>query len=385
MKTKLFVSLVLIYFVQAGIVEAQDVRKKEQKVQVSKKMDENGTEIKVEITEEDGSVFSKTYTSEEEMKNDPDLKDYNIFFHHGDGVTFEDHNHDANFNVIVESDEELHDGEAKRHIWMKKMDMGESSSNYTMVFKEGDGAEYKIEKDADGNMTITKDGIEIEAEEFGESVHVKINKLEDGTIVILDGDDKIKEFEDGEGDANFFFLNDELDNITEIEDLNKDGDKMVIIKRRNADGNVTMELKGGVEWIHEEDHNEFITEDGDHVKVFVKKVEKVHVEILDLHEIKEFDDVPGINLTSEKFLELEDLNFYPNPNDGAFTVRFSGKKRPTEIRVVDMMGQEVYRENLGDFGGTYDKEIDLSGSNQGVYIMQIRQGDRSMNKKIVIE
>jgi len=384
MRTKLIVCLVLIYFAQAGIVDAQDVSKKVQKVQVLKKMDENGTEIKVEITEEGSSVFSKTYTSEEEMKEDSDLEDYDIFFHEGDGVTFEDHNHDANFHVIVEYDEELNDGQEKQHVWMKKMHMGEYNSNYTMEFKEGDGAVYRIEKDEDGNMIITKDGIEIDAEEFGDSGHVKINKLEDGSIFLLDGD-KIKEFELGEGDAELFLLDDKFGNITEIEDLDYHGNKMMIIKRMDADGNVTMKFDGDNTWVHEEENIEISSDDGEHVKVFIRKIGKIHIEILDLHEIAQFGEIPGINLTSDRSLDLEDLNFYPNPNDGAFTVRFSGEKRPTEIRIVDMMGQEVYRENLGDFEGMYNKEIDLSGSNQGIYIMQIRQGDRAMNKKIVIE
>jgi len=233
-------------------------------------------------------------------------------------------------------------------------------------------------------LIFTKDGIEIDAEELSESGHVKINKLEDGTIVILDGD-KIKECEPGEGDAKLFFLDDELHNITEIDDLDYHGNKMVIIKGMDADGNVAVELEGVNTWVFEEENIEISSDNGEHVKIFISKIGKIHVEILDLLEIAQFGEIPGINLTSDRSLDLEDLNFYPNPNDGTFTVRFSGEKRPTEIRIVDMMGQEVYRENLGDFGGMYDKEIDLSGSNQGIYIMQIRQGDRAMNKKIVIE
>ena len=116
MKTKLIVCLVVIYFTHGGIIEAQDVIKKEQKVQVSKTMDENGTEIKVEITEEGNSVFSKTYTSEEEMKDDPDLEGYKVFFHEGNCVAFGDHNHDANFHVIEEYDEKLNDWEEKQHV-----------------------------------------------------------------------------------------------------------------------------------------------------------------------------------------------------------------------------------------------------------------------------
>lgn len=91
----------------------------------------------------------------------------------------------------------------------------------------------------------------------------------------------------------------------------------------------------------------------------------------------------GIN---DNKLGLEKMDFYPNPNTGKFNLRFSLKdKGKTNVRVLNTEGKVIYNENLADFTGTYDKEIDISQNPKGVYFVKVEQGSHSQIKKIVLE
>lgn len=85
-------------------------------------------------------------------------------------------------------------------------------------------------------------------------------------------------------------------------------------------------------------------------------------------------------------LELEDLSFYPNPSTtGRFKVRFKvPQEKELSIKVFNLDGKEVYNRYFERFGGTYSESIDLSGQSEGIYLLEISQGDKRITKKIVI-
>ncbi len=85
-------------------------------------------------------------------------------------------------------------------------------------------------------------------------------------------------------------------------------------------------------------------------------------------------------------LELNDVSYYPNPNDGRFTLRFSMPgQAPLKVAVYDLAGQEVYVEAYDSFGGLFKQELDLSNEEPGVYILEISSGKRKLNKKLILE
>lgn len=79
------------------------------------------------------------------------------------------------------------------------------------------------------------------------------------------------------------------------------------------------------------------------------------------------------------------VNFYPNPNNGKFTMDFeSDGKHPITITITDMSGREVYKEEVkGE--GKLSRTIDISNESKGSYIMTMQQGKKSKTKKIIIE
>ena len=93
----------------------------------------------------------------------------------------------------------------------------------------------------------------------------------------------------------------------------------------------------------------------------------------------------GVNNVKKNKLKVEKLNFYPNPNNGRFNLSFElDSKNKTSISIYNESGQRVYHEELKDFSGKYNKEIDLSSEKKGIYFINVNQNKKSLTKKVVI-
>ncbi len=95
-------------------------------------------------------------------------------------------------------------------------------------------------------------------------------------------------------------------------------------------------------------------------------------------------DIPDMGIDTNRELELDDIDLFPNPNNGTFTVRFSTwSKALTTISIIDVSGKEVYRENIKDFNGRYDNQIDISTAPKGTYFLNIIQGEKVFTEQFV--
>ncbi|MBC5994294.1 T9SS type A sorting domain-containing protein [Pontibacter cellulosilyticus] len=125
------------------------------------------------------------------------------------------------------------------------------------------------------------------------------------------------------------------------------------------------------------------TEDGE-VTIILKRI----VTVKDLTT----EDVSALKKTGtpvetkpKEELELEQIEYYPNPNDGRFNLRFKPEnKGTTVVRVLDSKGQEVFVDTIEKLSGEYEKEIDLRPFGKGLYFLQIAQGKRYHTKKILV-
>ena len=89
---------------------------------------------------------------------------------------------------------------------------------------------------------------------------------------------------------------------------------------------------------------------------------------------------------TDGMLLLDNMNFYPNPNNGKFNLAFDLKdKGDTEINIMNLEGKNIYTEKLSNFSGHYDKEMDISKNPKGSYFVRIQQGKHAQLKKIVLE
>jgi len=83
-------------------------------------------------------------------------------------------------------------------------------------------------------------------------------------------------------------------------------------------------------------------------------------------------------------LSISDLNVYPSPGTGSYTLSFTlPDHSPVDITITDMQGNTVWKEHAADFTGTYNKVIDITKEQKGIYILQISQNDKTKRQKLV--
>lgn len=84
-------------------------------------------------------------------------------------------------------------------------------------------------------------------------------------------------------------------------------------------------------------------------------------------------------------LAIDNLNFFPKPNDGRFTLAFDlAQQGDTELLILDMSGRQVYSEKLQNFTGHYENKIDISEQPSGTYVLSITQNGKRLADKVII-
>lgn len=77
-----------------------------------------------------------------------------------------------------------------------------------------------------------------------------------------------------------------------------------------------------------------------------------------------------------------DLNIYPNPSKGEFTIHFSNPTYITEISVYSIVGNEVKNWKVNN---TVDKlDVNLLDQSEGIYFININTNDQYITKKVIL-
>ena len=405
-------------------------------------MDEKGkVHLKV-IKEENGekSVFEKVYKDMEALKADAELKDFDVLVKdwaddHAKGIVIKNRaDLDNGYKWTIDEDDGTNEGE--KHIVIKDKDGEEKhieitkenvisiktedgEQNITMKI-EGDGEHTMVWIDEDGNKTeLTEEKIEqIIKEHDGEK---EIQK----TIKIISSDN---------GEQNIFIVKGDGDHTTEIEaevtkEIGEDGEEKIVEKKVwitkdgkqielddesaydfTTEGNditikiddETLDLAEFSEGNLEDDDLMVIHKDGDEgvqqtmninieekngeqfIEIEIKRTNSLNVIISEI--LKEDASIEEIDYSLKNNLKPSQLNYYPNPNHGKFNLKFIlDREEQVTVKVMDISGREVYKETLMDFNGTYDNQIDLTGKEKGLYILQVSQKKKMLTRKILIE
>ena len=148
--------------------------------------------------------------------------------------------------------------------------------------------------------------------------------------------------------------------------------------RKTTSGNLgsKADSKNSMKFIVKDYH--YDSDDIIQVDVMVFSISDEEIEMLskssgkDLKNVDELDDV--------------DIEIYPNPSTGNFSVKFnSPEKDDVTIKVYNANGTEVFSKTVNDFNGEYKTEIDLDDKSSGAYFMVISQKDRVLTEKIIIQ
>jgi len=83
---------------------------------------------------------------------------------------------------------------------------------------------------------------------------------------------------------------------------------------------------------------------------------------------------------------IANLDVYPNPSRDIFNVTFTSEDaQDLDVRVINVVGEVVYTENLDQFIGEYTKSIDLATYTKGVYFLEITTNNGVVNKKLILQ
>ena len=88
----------------------------------------------------------------------------------------------------------------------------------------------------------------------------------------------------------------------------------------------------------------------------------------------------------EDSISISELSVYPNPTRDVFNVSFKSEtKQFVELRVVNIVGEIIFTENLKDFKAEYTKSFNLSEYSKGVYFLELYSKLGVVNKRIMLQ
>ncbi len=263
-------------------------------------------------------TFEKTYSSREEMENDPEYKEF--FGEEPDFHWFSNDDNAFSFSF----------GDSKDIMmdFHKNFDFNFDSEEMQGFFKnlEGDGENFFFHLDGDESIEDLKQRMK----DMGHDIDVDVFEYTDEMEEALqDVKERLKDINSQFDDFNIDF------HVSPKNGSNK----MIIIERKT-------------------------------------------LTISDIHS----DDDDVAKYSKSNNLKVNDLSYYPNPNDGRFTLRFKmPEQAPLKVTILDLAGKEVYSESFSSFGGLFKEEMDLSDQDAGIYLLEIASGKKKMTKKLVLE
>jgi len=85
-------------------------------------------------------------------------------------------------------------------------------------------------------------------------------------------------------------------------------------------------------------------------------------------------------------LSINNLDIYPNPSRDVFNISFiSEKEQNLRIRILSVVGAEVFMEDRENFIGEYTKQVSLDNYGKGIYFLEIETNNGIINKKLILQ
>ena len=95
--------------------------------------------------------------------------------------------------------------------------------------------------------------------------------------------------------------------------------------------------------------------------------------------------MPG-SIRLEESTIINDLDIYPNPSRDVFNISFkTANKQDITLRIRNIVGEEIYTEELKEFDGPYTKAISLKNYPKAVYFLEINTTEGAINKIIALQ
>ena len=83
--------------------------------------------------------------------------------------------------------------------------------------------------------------------------------------------------------------------------------------------------------------------------------------------------------------ELFNVNVFPNPNNGLFTISVTSERSESiEIELHDVSGKLIKTDNMYTVSGKVNKQMNLGDVAEGVYSLRMIAGSKVVNKRLII-
>ena len=90
--------------------------------------------------------------------------------------------------------------------------------------------------------------------------------------------------------------------------------------------------------------------------------------------------------TSVTELNSNKMIVYPNPTEGIFNIEFNNSdSRFTSLSIVNILGDEVYKEELDNISVKYSNQLDLSEYSNGIYFVKFSSIEKVITKKLILQ
>ncbi len=91
------------------------------------------------------------------------------------------------------------------------------------------------------------------------------------------------------------------------------------------------------------------------------------------------DTKSGLEAQTQPKVKIEGLRIFPNPAPAGSTIYITSDLELTKtVTVYNVLGKKVFFKVL------IGKELDISHLNPGIYVMQIKEGEKSATRKLSI-
>ena len=98
-----------------------------------------------------------------------------------------------------------------------------------------------------------------------------------------------------------------------------------------------------------------------------------------------FFSTPSV-IRSDELSDISSLDVYPNPSRDVFNVEFiSESKQSIEVRLLNLVGEIIFTENLDDFQGKYTHSFNLENYSKGIYLLELDSDNGIVNKKLILQ
>jgi len=219
---------------------------------------------------------------------------------------------------------------------------------------------------------------------------IKIELLRDGKKMKLKGElgsrndqqhlqgfDMFQRFESQPQQGEFFFRYDGEEDSIHLQGLEERLNEMMMDFEMNEEFNTGK---------FEREIEEMLTPLLEDLTILTEEISiSIYIEPVTPEDLTQVNQNATEKLRTNDDLLFDFVNFFPNPNNGEFTLRF---KLPNsdkfKILIYDQVGKTVYEEiRVGE--SEYNGSINLNGLADGPYFLQIIQSDKTYSRKIIKE